>query len=89
MVITKCEFTYIQLAERDEPLLALGPGLQARLEEEPERALGVDQVARVLERQRRLAVHDAADEPVQVVGAGEQRELPDGVEPAVRKPAPA
>ena len=39
--------------ERDDPVLALGPGLEARLEEEPERALGVDEVARVLERERR------------------------------------
>ena len=32
-------------------LRALGPRLEARLEEEPERTLGVHEVARVLERE--------------------------------------
>ena len=36
-----------------------------------------------------LAVHDAADDPVQVVRPREERELADCVEPAVREPAPA
>jgi hypothetical protein len=46
-------------------------------------------VARVLEGEAGLPVHDAADDAVQVIRAGEQRELADGVEPAVRQPATA
>jgi hypothetical protein len=69
--------------------LAARPGLEAGLEEQAHRALEVDEVARVLEREPCLAVHEAAHDPVQVVRAGEQRELAHGVEPAVREPATA
>ena len=79
---TKCEFTYIQLANSENPLLALRPRLQARLEEEPERALDVDEGARVLEREAGLAVDEAADYSVEVVGPGKEGELADRVDPA-------
>src|SRR4051794_16443826 len=36
-----------------------------------------------------MAVHDAPDDPVDVVRAGEEHELADGVEPPLREPAPA
>jgi hypothetical protein len=58
VVITKCEFTYIQLAERDDPSPALRPGLEARLEEEPERALRVDTWRAFSKAEAGLAVHD-------------------------------
>jgi hypothetical protein len=74
------------VGEREYPLLALRPGLKPRLEEQAEGALGVHEIARVLERKDRLPVHDAADDAVEVIGAGEQRELADGVEPAVGQP---
>jgi hypothetical protein len=80
----KCEFT-----ERDQPFLAACPGLEAGLEEQADRALEVDQRARVLEREAGLAVDEAPHDAVQVVGAGEEGQLADGVEPAIRKPAAA
>ena len=59
------------------------PGLQAGLEEGPERTLGVNQRAGVLEGDGSLAVHEAAHDPVCVIRAGEQRELTQRVEPSL------
>ena len=72
-----------------DPVLALRPGLQAGLEEEAHRPLGVDERAGVLERQGGLPVHQPAHDAVRVVGAGEERELAQGVEPALGEPATA
>src|SRR3712207_7082544 len=57
------------------------PGLDARLDEQAEAALERDQLARVVERGRSLAVDRAADDSVDVVRGGEQEVLTDDVEP--------
>ena len=89
MVITKWELTYIQLAPVEQPLLALRPALQAGLEEQAERTLRVDERAGVLEGEAGLAVDHAAHDPVEVVGAAEERKLTQRVQPALGKPAAA
>ena len=86
---TKCEFTYIQLAPVRIQSWLRAHAWRPGLEEEPERALEVHEVAGVLEREPGLAVHEAADEPVGVVGAREEGQLAQCVEPAVREPATA
>ena len=88
-MITKCEFTYMKFAPVTihcwPSAQACRPGSKKRCRA----ALPVDQRARVLERDGRLAVDRAAHDPVRVVGAGEQRELAQRVEPALRQPSAA
>ena len=88
-MIRKCEFTYDQFARVDDPLVVAAPTAAARLEEEAERALEVDELACVLEGESGLAVDQAAHDPVRVVGAGEQQELPERVQPTLRQPSAA
>ena len=60
------------------------PALHVDLEERVQRALEVDDVARVLEGDVRVAVDQASDEAVDVVRAAEQRPLACCVDRAAR-----
>jgi len=71
--------------EVDDGRLRRSPGLDARLHEVTHRLLEVDDVPRVLERDRRPVgvVHPASHEAVGVISGGEQQHLPEDIEDAV------
>jgi hypothetical protein len=67
----------------DQPAPLLEPALQAGLEEQMEAAFEVDHAPRVVERGGDLPIHEAPHDAVQVVGRGEEKELPNRVSPTV------
>ena len=77
------------VGEVDHPGPLCEPALEAGLEEEMQAALEVDHAARVVERGGDLTVHEPANDAVQVVRRGEEKELTDRVGTTVWKPAPA
>ena len=87
VVIVKCELTYIQLAASISQSVPLGPGVDRRLDEQAERALEADQLARVVERLGGPAVGQPAHEPVEPVGAAEEQDLAQQVAPALGEEA--
>ena len=85
---TKCEFTYIQLANRSSHSWLFAHACSPGSKNSPsERSASTR--ARVLEGEPGLAVHEPAHDPVEVVRPREQRELPDRIDPSVREPAAA
>ena len=79
VVTTKCVLRYIQEPTSSTQPVPIAHCCSVGLDEHVQRALGVDDLAGVLERRRRLVEDLPAHEPVDPVGAAEQQDLPQQV----------
>ena len=68
-------------------MTARRPRLDARLDEQVQRALDADQLARMREGGRGIPRGQPSDEPVREIGGCEKRHLPQQVKPAMRQDA--